>query len=82
MIARLRLQTICFPGCAMADTTTQPLKKTALHALHVEYGGKLVEFAGYDMPVQFPTGVARGSSREPNCLVPGRYLFTKIHHFH
>lgn len=57
MIARLRLQTICFPGCTMADTTTQPLKKTALHALHVEYGGKIVEFAGYDMPVQFPTGV-------------------------
>ena len=41
----------------MAETTTGPLKKTALHALHVEYGGKLVEFAGYDMPVQFPTGV-------------------------
>jgi aminomethyltransferase len=41
----------------MADTTTDPLKKTALHALHVEYGGKLVDFAGYEMPVQFPTGV-------------------------
>ncbi|MFN3911289.1 glycine cleavage system aminomethyltransferase GcvT [Hyphomonas sp.] len=41
----------------MTDTTTQTLKRTALHALHVEYGGKLVEFAGYDMPVQFPTGL-------------------------
>ena len=39
---RRLLQTVCFPGCAMADTTTQPLKKTALHALHVEYGGELV----------------------------------------
>jgi aminomethyltransferase len=41
----------------MADTTSSPLKRTALHALHVEYGGKLVEFAGYEMPVQFPAGV-------------------------
>ena len=35
------------------------LKRTPLHALHVACGGKLVPFAGYDMPVQFPTGVLR-----------------------
>jgi len=33
------------------------LKKTALHALHVELGAKMVEFAGYDMPVQYPLGI-------------------------
>lgn len=27
--------------------------QTALHDLHVELGGKMVPFAGYDMPVQF-----------------------------
>jgi aminomethyltransferase len=41
----------------MADTPAENLKRTALYDLHVEYGGKLVEFAGYEMPVQFPTGV-------------------------
>jgi aminomethyltransferase len=33
------------------------LSKTPLHALHVELGAKTVPFAGYDMPVQFPTGI-------------------------
>jgi aminomethyltransferase len=30
-----------------------------LHALHVASGGKMVPFAGYDMPVQYPAGVLR-----------------------
>ena len=29
------------------------LKTTALHALHSELGGKLVDFAGWDLPVQY-----------------------------
>src|SRR5882724_5869608 len=35
------------------------LKRTPLHALHVSSGGKMVPFAGYDMPVQYATGVLR-----------------------
>ena len=35
------------------------LKRTPLHALHVSCGGKMVPFAGYDMPVQFAPGVLR-----------------------
>lgn len=31
--------------------------KTALYDLHVELGAKIVPFAGYDMPVQYPLGV-------------------------
>jgi aminomethyltransferase len=33
------------------------LLKTPLHALHLELGAKMVEFGGYDMPVQYPLGV-------------------------
>ena len=33
------------------------LKRTGLFDLHVELGGKMVPFAGYDMPVQYPIGV-------------------------
>src|SRR3984893_9321834 len=35
------------------------LKRTPLHALHVASGGKMVPFAGYDMPVQYASGVLR-----------------------
>ncbi|MGR3572552.1 glycine cleavage system aminomethyltransferase GcvT [Brevirhabdus sp.] len=33
------------------------LKRTALYDLHIELGGKMVPFAGYEMPVQYPMGV-------------------------
>ena len=33
------------------------LKTTPLHQLHVGLGAKMVPFAGYDMPVQYPAGV-------------------------
>ena len=33
------------------------LQKTPLHALHVELGARMVPFAGYSMPVQYPAGV-------------------------
>lgn len=35
------------------------LKTTPLHALHRELGGKMVPFAGYDMPVQYPMGILK-----------------------
>jgi aminomethyltransferase len=35
------------------------LQRTALHALHVSLGAKMVPFASYDMPVQYATGVLR-----------------------
>ncbi|WP_109467895.1 glycine cleavage system aminomethyltransferase GcvT [Albibacillus kandeliae] len=33
------------------------LLSTPLHALHVELGGKMVPFAGYELPVQYKTGI-------------------------
>jgi len=35
------------------------LKRTPLYDLHVELGAKLVPFAGYEMPVQYPLGVKK-----------------------
>jgi aminomethyltransferase len=43
----------------LARDDQSPLKRTPLHALHVASGGKMVPFAGYDMPVQFAPGVLR-----------------------
>jgi aminomethyltransferase len=39
---------------ATADT---PLLQTPLHALHQELGARMVPFAGYAMPVQYPAGI-------------------------
>ena len=33
------------------------LKKTPLNAVHRELGGRMVDFGGWDMPVQYPAGV-------------------------
>src|SRR5712672_4819937 len=43
----------------LARETETSLQTTPLHALHVAFGGKMVPFAGYDMPVQYTTGVLR-----------------------
>jgi aminomethyltransferase len=39
--------------------TNENLKRTPLFALNTELGGKMVPFAGYEMPVQFPTGILK-----------------------
>ena len=46
----------------MANATTAPdapasLNRTPFHAIHAALGAKLVPFAGYEMPVQYPTGI-------------------------
>ena len=33
------------------------LKKTPLNAVHRALGAKMVDFGGWDMPVQYPTGI-------------------------
>src|SRR6516162_954206 len=43
----------------LAPDDHTPLRRTPLHALHVALGGKMVPFAGYEMPVQFPAGVLK-----------------------
>ena len=37
-------------------TPAPELKKTALNAAHRQLGGRMVEFGGWDMPVQYPAG--------------------------
>jgi aminomethyltransferase len=38
------------------DAMSQDLKRTKLYQWHVDHGGRLVSFAGWEMPVQYPTG--------------------------
>jgi aminomethyltransferase len=36
---------------------SDPLLRTPLYALHVARGPRMLPFAGYDMPLQYPTGI-------------------------
>ena len=40
-----------------ASAPPAPLLHTPLHALHLELGARMVPFAGYAMPVQYPAGI-------------------------
>lgn len=56
-------------GCRAAATTgleASPLrhfasegelKKTVLHDLHIQHGGKMVDFAGWSMPIQYKDSI-------------------------
>ncbi|MBV9567173.1 MAG: glycine cleavage system aminomethyltransferase GcvT [Hyphomicrobiales bacterium] len=47
------------PEFTAEETSAAPptLKTTPLHGAHVALGARMVPFAGYDMPVQYPTGI-------------------------
>ena len=44
---------------AMTAPSDALLKRTPLYSLHVALGAKMVPFAGYEMPVQYPLGVLK-----------------------
>lgn len=40
-----------------STTAVAPALRTPLYGLHIELGARMVPFAGYDMPVQYPGGI-------------------------
>jgi aminomethyltransferase len=59
----------------MADSTTGALKRTPLHDVHAALGAKIVPFAGYEMPVQYPAGI----TAEHKLVREGAGLFDVSH---
>src|SRR3954464_12745978 len=45
------------PFGVRVSTSQEELQTTPLHALHQELGARMVPFAGYSMPVQYPQGL-------------------------
>jgi glycine cleavage system T protein (aminomethyltransferase) len=43
----------------MSEVTEPTLKRTPLYDMHVRLGARMVLFAGYDMPVQYPAGIIK-----------------------
>ena len=61
-----------------ADSATMPaLRKTALHAVHREMGAKMVDFNGWDMPVEYPC--SGGIIAEHNAVRTGVGIFDVSH---
>jgi aminomethyltransferase len=58
----------------MADAT-QTLQRTPLHQEHLRLNAKMVPFAGYEMPVQYPTGI----TAEHNAVRNAAGLFDVSH---
>ena len=45
-------------GVPMSEDTSAPaLKRTQLYQAHVDAGATMVDFGGWEMPVQYPTGI-------------------------
>src|SRR6266446_6678048 len=42
---------------ALPSSRPAALLQTPLHGLHRRIGARMVDFAGWDMPVQYPTGI-------------------------
>ena len=60
----------------MTEPSAEPLKQTPLHALHLELGGRMTPFAGYDMAVHYQ---GRGIITEHNHTRQKASLFDVSH---
>jgi len=59
------------------EATTPTIRTTALNAVHRQMGAKMVEFNGWDMPVEYPS--AGGIMAEHNAVRTGVGLFDVSH---
>ena len=59
------------------EATTPAIRKTALHPVHRKMGAKMVEFNGWEMPVEYPS--AGGIMAEHNAVRTGVGIFDVSH---
>jgi len=59
--------------------TTPSVRKTALNAAHRRLGAKMVEFNGWDMPVEYPASIGCGIISEHNAVRTGVGIFDVSH---
>ena len=61
------------------QTTTPTVRKTALNAVHRQMGAKMVEFNGWDMPVEYPASIGGGIIAEHLAVRNGVGIFDVSH---
>jgi aminomethyltransferase len=59
--------------------TSSTVRKTALNAVHRQMGAKMVEFNGWDMPVEYPAGIGCGIINEHMAVRTGVGIFDVSH---
>ena len=59
--------------------TTPAVRKTALNAVHRKLGAKMVEFNGWDMPVEYPASIGGGIIAEHMAVRTGVGIFDVSH---
>jgi aminomethyltransferase len=59
--------------------TTPAVRKTALNAVHRKLGAKMVEFNGWDMPVEYPASIGCGIIAEHMAIRTGVGIFDVSH---
>ena len=57
------------------ETTTPAVRKTALNAVHRQMGAKMVDFNGWDMPVEYPASIGGGIINEHMAVRTGVGIF-------
>jgi aminomethyltransferase len=61
------------------ETTTSAVRKTALNAVHRQMGAKMVDFNGWDMPVEYPAAIGCGIINEHMAVRTGVGIFDVSH---
>jgi aminomethyltransferase len=61
------------------ETTTSTVRKTALNAVHRQMGAKMVDFNGWDMPVEYPASIGGGIINEHMAVRNGVGIFDVSH---
>jgi len=61
------------------EATAPTIRKTALNAVHRQMGAKMVEFNGWDMPVEYPVSIGCGIINEHMAVRTGVGIFDVSH---
>ena len=64
---------------SIAQATPPVVRKTALNAVHRQMGAKMVEFNGWDMPVEYPASIGCGIVNEHMAVRNGVGIFDVSH---
>lgn len=63
----------------MSSVEAPAIRKTALNAVHRRMGAKMVEFNGWDMPVEYPASIGGGIINEHMAVRTGVGIFDVSH---
>ncbi len=64
---------------SVLEATPPAVRKTALNAVHRQMGAKMVEFNGWDMPVEYPAAIGCGIINEHLAVRNGVGIFDVSH---